>query len=170
MNVHGIPDFDAWDSMFGEAKKTKRPRKQRVEYDMKGSGQDAFGRPIPSLQIKILIVFRLLGNGGEFASVYDGSKVDEQTARIFFYRFNEIFARSLYRTWVHPPSTDQEVDEILAIYKRLGLPGAIGSTDCFQNAMYTCAVLHNMLLHYDGFDKLWTADDWRGRAPQVPKE
>jgi len=192
MNIHGIPvyfDADAWDSMFGEGQKSKRPRKQRVEfpredfenapwqlwltsgdyriestkpgrkfrrkfrlpaplfdfivatalqrkffpeYDVNGSGQDAFGRPIPSLQIKILIVMRLLGSGGEFASIYDGSKVDEQTARKFFYRFNDIFARSLYRTWVRPPSTDQEVDEILAIYKRLGLPGAIGSTDCFH--------------------------------------
>jgi hypothetical protein len=28
------------------------------------------------------------------------------------------------------------------------------------NCVYTCSVLHNMLLHYDGYDKLWTADDW----------
>jgi hypothetical protein len=102
------------------------------EYDAKGSGKDAFGRPIPSLQVKCLVVFRLLGSGCEFAAVYDGSKVDEQTARNFFYRFNRIFAHSLYSIWVHPPSTEQEVNEALAIYKRLGLPGAIGSTDCFH--------------------------------------
>jgi hypothetical protein len=42
------------------------------EYDATGSGHDAFSRPIPSLQVKILIVFRLLGSGCEFAAVYDG--------------------------------------------------------------------------------------------------
>lgn len=102
------------------------------EYDSNGCGKDAFSRPIPSLQVKILIVFRLLATGAEFASVYDGSRVDEQTARIFFYRFNDLFACALYRKWVHPPSALNEVQEALAIYKRLGLPGAIGSTDCFH--------------------------------------
>ena len=97
-----------------------------------GSGTDACGRPIASLHVKVLCVFRLLGSGAEFAAVYDGSRVDEQTARKFFYRFNGIFVGSLYRTWVHPPSTQQEVEEALAIYKRLGLPGGIGSTDCFH--------------------------------------
>ena len=28
------------------------------------------------------------------------------------------------------------------------------------NAIYTCSILHNMLLQYDGLDKLWTAEDW----------
>ena len=107
-------------------------RKLFPEYGADGSGQDAFKRPIPTLQVKVLIVFRLLGSGGDFGSVYDGSKVDEQTARKFFYRFNHMFARSFYREWVHPPCTEHQVDEALAIYKRLGLPGAIGSTDCFH--------------------------------------
>jgi hypothetical protein len=102
------------------------------EYDAKGSGKDAFSRPIPSLQVKMLIVFRVLGSGCEFAAAYDSTKVDEQTARKFFYRFNFIFARSLYREWVHVPSTQKEIDETLAIYLRLGLPGAIASTDCFH--------------------------------------
>jgi len=31
--------------------------------------------------------------------------------------------------------------------------------------MFTCAVLHNMLLHYDGFDKLWTEEDWLTSDP-----
>jgi hypothetical protein len=33
------------------------------------------------------------------------------------------------------------------------------------NMVHTCAVLHNMLLTYDGYDKLWTADDWRSLDP-----
>lgn len=102
------------------------------EYEMDGSGKDAFGRPIPSLQVKILVVLRLVGTGADFSSVYDGSKMDEQTARKFFYRFNYIFVRSFYKEWVHTPCSEKEVDEALAIYKRLGLPGAIGSTDCFH--------------------------------------
>jgi len=102
------------------------------EYDCHGSGTDGFRRPIPSLQVKMLCVFRLLGSGGDFTCVFDGSKIDEQTVRKFFYRFNLMFARSLYREWVHPPCTEQDVKETLSIYERLGLPGAIGSTDCFH--------------------------------------
>lgn len=119
-------------TVFDFIVETALHRKLFPEYDMKGCSKDAFDRPAASLHVKILIVFRLLGTGGEFASVYDGSKVDETTARLFFYRFNEVFACALYKTWVHPPSTQKEVNEALAIYARLGLPGAIGSTDCFH--------------------------------------
>jgi len=35
---------------------------------------------------------------------------------------------------------------------------------------YTCAILHNLLLHYDGFDKLWTADDWLSLDPNYSDE
>lgn len=31
--------------------------------------------------------------------------------------------------------------------------------------MHTCAILHNMLLHYDGFDRLWTTEDWLSLDP-----
>jgi len=102
------------------------------EYDVNGAGQDAFGRPIATLHVKVLCVLRVLGSGCEFAAVFDGSKVDEQTVRLFFLRFIEFFARALYSTWVHPPRTQEELDSTMSIYKRLGLPGAVGSTDCFH--------------------------------------
>jgi len=102
------------------------------EYDKNGSGTDGFGRPIPSLQVKILVVFRVLGSGCEFAAVYDGSKLDEFTARSFFHRFTEKFARSMYPIWVHPPRTEHALQQTLEIYRRLGLPGAIAGTDCFH--------------------------------------
>ena len=107
-------------------------RKLFPEYDDAGNGKDAFRRPIPTFQVKVLCVFRVLGSGCEFASVYEGSKIDEHTARVFFHRFNNIFAHSFYKIWVHPPSTEQDLKETMAIYQRLGLPGGIGSTDCFH--------------------------------------
>jgi hypothetical protein len=103
-----------------------------VEYDSKGCGQDAFCRPMASLHVKILCVLRVLGSGCEFAAVYEGSLLDEQTVRVFFLRFVEFFSRALYKTWVHPPSTQEQLQETMDIYRRLGLPGAIGSTDCFH--------------------------------------
>lgn len=39
-------------------------------------------------------------------------------------------------------------------------PLRLTSLKDIANVTHTCAVLHNMLLHYDGFDRLWTADDW----------
>ena len=107
-------------------------RKLFPEYDAAGAGKDAFGRPIPSLQVKVLCVFRVLGSGCDFAAVYDGSKIEEQAVRKFFFRFNHVFIRSFYHEWVYPPCTQQELKETLSIYERLGLPGAIGSTDCFH--------------------------------------
>jgi hypothetical protein len=119
-------------SLFDFVVATVLHRQLFPEYDQNGCGRDAFGRPIATIHVKILIVFRLLGTGGDFSTVYDGTKVDEQTARKFFHRFNQVFVRSLYGDWVHPPSSKEQVDEALTIYKRLGLPGAIGSTDCFH--------------------------------------
>lgn len=119
-------------SLFDFLVSTALHRRLFPEYDNDGSGKDAFGRPIATLHVKVLVVLRVLGSGCDFTSVYEGSKVDEQTARKFFHRFNHVFVRSLYREWIHPPSTKEEVDEALEIYRRLGFPGAIGSTDCFH--------------------------------------
>jgi hypothetical protein len=38
------------------------------------------------------------------------------------------------------------------------------------NVVYTCSVLHNMLLHFDGFDKLWTTEDWLMSDPVDSEE
>jgi hypothetical protein len=40
------------------------------------------------------------------------------------------------------------------------MPIRLHSIENIADVLYTCAVLHNMLLHYDGFDKLWTEEDW----------
>ena len=88
------------------------------EYNSQGSGKDAVGREIPSLQVKILCVLRVLGSGCEFAGCYDGSRVDEQTVRKFFYRFLTVFASQMYKIWVHPPSTDHELQQTLQICAR----------------------------------------------------
>jgi hypothetical protein len=34
------------------------------------------------------------------------------------------------------------------------------------NVLYVCAVLHNMLLHFDGLDMLWTEEDWLTQDPE----
>ena len=44
-------------------------------------------------------------------------------------------------------------------------PIRLHSKDDITNAVYTCSVLHNMLLHYDGYDKLWTEEDWLTQDP-----
>jgi hypothetical protein len=44
-------------------------------------------------------------------------------------------------------------------------PLRVHSKENITNILYTCAILHNVLLHYDGFDKLWTEDDWLSSDP-----
>jgi len=119
-------------SMFDWIVATVLHRKLFPEFRLDGSAIDAFGRPVASVHVKILCVFRVLGSGCDFSAVYEGSKLDSQTVRTFFHRFNHVFVRSLYGDWIHPPCSEKEVDEALEIYRRLGLPGAIGSTDCFH--------------------------------------
>jgi hypothetical protein len=102
------------------------------EYEKGCGATDALGRPIPSLHVKILSSLRILGTGCAFSDCYDGSFMDGQTVRKFYYRFIDQFARHLYSEWIYGPRDATELDTTLSIYHRLGLTGAIGSTDCFH--------------------------------------
>ncbi len=84
-------------SMFDWIVATVLHLKLFPEFRLNGSASDAFGRPVVSLHVKILCVFRVLGSGCDFTAVYDGSKVDAQTARKFFHtRQSEMHASSLH--------------------------------------------------------------------------
>jgi hypothetical protein len=61
------------------------------EYGKGCSAIDALGRPIPSLHVKILSSLRILGTGCAFSDCYDGSFMDGQTVRKFYYRLRPTF-------------------------------------------------------------------------------
>jgi hypothetical protein len=102
------------------------------EYGAGTSAVDALGRPIPSLHVKILSSLRILATGCAYSDCYDGSFMDGQTVRKFYYRFLHQFVLHFYSEWIYGPRDDAELTTTLSIYHRLGLTGAIGSTDCFH--------------------------------------
>lgn len=82
------------------------------------------------LELKILATLRKLGRGGCFDNLYDSCGIDEETLRVFYHKFCRHFSEALYTTYVHPPTTQEEISKVTEVYKRLGFPGAIGSVDC----------------------------------------
>ena len=96
-----------------------------------GSGPvDASGRVGASLHVKVLSALRVIGRGVCFDECFDGSGCGEESIRIFFHDFTAIFAERYQLCILTGPKTPAEVDTQLAIYGRLGLPGAVASTDC----------------------------------------
>ena len=47
----------------------------------------------------------------------------------FFHNFCETFVRHFWGKYVKSPE-DRELEEVMSIYSKLGLPGCIGSIDC----------------------------------------
>ncbi len=79
---------DAWNAL---SKSSNEPRKKRVDFPR----EDYSTAP---WQVMLDTgAYKDTTTKAEFAAVYDGSKVDEQTARKFFYRFNCLFVGSICR-------------------------------------------------------------------------
>lgn len=92
-----------------------------------------------SLQVMVLSVFRILGRGTAFDECYDGSGCREESIRVFFHNFCPKFVEKLMPSIVRPPVTNEEIREQVNIYQRLGMGGAVGSTDCTHFALGKCS-------------------------------
>jgi hypothetical protein len=80
------------------------------------------------LELKVLGVLRLLGRGGPFDDLFDGSGIHENTHRTFFEQFCNKFVSELYTEFIHVPE-NEELNEVTEIYRKLGFPGCVGSVD-----------------------------------------
>ena len=92
-----------------------------------------------SLQVLVLSSLRVLGRGTGFDECYDGSGCKEECIRLFFHKFCPMLVAKLMSSVVRPPLTEEEVAEQVAIYQKLGMGGAIGSTDCTHFALGKCS-------------------------------
>jgi len=110
------------------------------KFGEQGSGPvDASGRIGASLHVKVLSVLRVIGRGVCFDECYDGSGCGEESIRVFFHEFTAVFAVRYQQCILKGPTTTAEVDTQLAIYRRLGLPGAVASTDCTHIPLGKCS-------------------------------
>lgn len=92
-----------------------------------------------SLQVMVLSCLRVLGRGVAFDECFDGSGCKEECIRVFFHQFCPMFVKKLMPCTVRPPLTAGEVAEQVQIYQKLGMGGAIGSTDCTHFALGKCS-------------------------------
>jgi Plant transposon protein len=73
------------------------------------------------------------------------------TMQLFFHTFWEKFVVELKDRWIYYPVTAADAANNLAVYARLGFPGAIGSVDCTHVRWLRCpAQLQNT---YSGKEK-----------------
>jgi hypothetical protein len=75
-------------------------------------GNDACGHPCAPLELKILGVLRVLGRGYCFDGIEELTYISDETMRVFFHDFCEVFSKSLYSRFCNPPSTAEEIEEV----------------------------------------------------------
>ena len=97
--------------------------------------------PTHPLCIKILCALYVLGQGAPFRTCKGRSGVDEETVRGFFHDFMQWMVQRFYNEWIREPYENQ-LDDIVADYERLGLPGAAGSMDCVHIPWDACPFLY----------------------------
>ncbi len=82
--------------------------------------------PIPLLVLGIL---RILGRGWCFDDVAEATRISQGTIRLSFHHFCKSMCLHEKKEWVHFSEGD-ELERDMNVYKAMGLPGCIGSTDC----------------------------------------
>ena len=90
---------------------------------------DAFGRlPVP-IELKVLGSLRILAKGSSFDGIAELSMMHESTMQEWHHKFLSRFVTEFRDVWISYPKTVAEAAPIAAVYERLGLPGAVDSTD-----------------------------------------
>ncbi|CAN0170032.1 unnamed protein product [Ascophyllum nodosum] len=90
---------------------------------------DVAGRPCPPLKLKVLGALNVLASGVTFKDVAAMSGMSISTAETSFHHFCEKISEGLWETWVTLPVGD-DLKKVEEIYRKCGLPGAVGSLDC----------------------------------------
>jgi hypothetical protein len=107
------------------------------------------------LEIQVLGVLRVLGRGCCFDGIEEISNVDEETHRRFFHEFCAKFAKQYYKDYVYTPRNEEEMHAWSSDYEVMGLPGAMGSTDCVHVKWDRCPVsLSNLCTGKEGYPTL----------------
>ena len=83
------------------------------------------------MQIELLVLgsLRIVGSGCTFDAIEELTNVSEETHRVFFHNKFCAWGDRVFPEHVHQPKTEDEIKNVLALYKRIGLPGCAGSID-----------------------------------------
>lgn len=89
------------------------------------------------IAIKVLIALRMLARGNVVDDLVEMSEASSFIVRHCFKTFILNFAREFKDAFITMP-TGEELEKIMAIYARLGFPGALGSMDCTHVRWLVC--------------------------------
>jgi hypothetical protein len=81
------------------------------------------------IEFKVLICLRKLGRYEVDDTSSELSYVGESTIRELFEKFVTNFSKEFYTAYVNVPSGDK-LKQVMEVYRKLGVPGCIGSLDC----------------------------------------
>ena len=101
---------------------------------------DCSGRRGAPLELKILGVLRVLGRGYCFDGIEELCFISAEVIRVFFHKFTRLFSVKLFLIYCNAPLSEDEIERTMKIYRRLGLPGCIGSVDCVHIRWERCPV------------------------------
>jgi hypothetical protein len=89
--------------------------------------KDKYRTKIP-IEIKLLLCLRVLGRDECMDSIGEFCQVRPNTCLFYFHKFIKNYPLFLKDKIIKLPDKD-ELSKIMAVYNKLGLPGAIGSVD-----------------------------------------
>eukprot|EP00904_Undaria_pinnatifida_P003091 jgi/Undpi1/12783/HiC_scaffold_6.g02451.m1 len=108
---------------------------------------DAAGRPSIPVELKVLTALQVLSRGNCFDDIKQLSLISESMAQATFHKFCSHFARELYDEHIRVP-VGADKEKVMDEYNRLGLTGAIGSTDVTHIRWGCCT--HSLSHSYTG--------------------
>ena len=90
------------------------------------------------VEIKVMIATRMLGRGLMIDDAAEMSCVGNSTVDSIFHTFCTNFPKHFYKDFIYVPSAGDELQKIVEVYSKLGLPGCIGSMDCTHIRWWSC--------------------------------
>ena len=67
--------------------------------------------------MKQMGVFRLLGRNLVYDDVTEIAKIHEETMRLFFIDFVDVFSKNHYQEWMKQPQTREDIAENETVYR-----------------------------------------------------
>jgi hypothetical protein len=104
------------------------------------------------MELKILASLRVLSKGWHFDGIAELSMMDEGTMRVWHHSFLAKFVEEKRSVFIKYPTTDAEAGVIERVFSGLGMPEAVGSTDCTHIPWGRCpAKLSSVFTGKEGF-------------------
>ncbi len=89
------------------------------------------------IELRILIVLRILGKDGVYDDCSNETFAGESTVASIFKSFLVDYTSKFYDDFVHMPKGDDLLN-VLEVYRKLGFPGCVGSIDCTHITWQAC--------------------------------